>query len=153
LLAFLGILPMRDDGEAGVEIRYVFPQSPAEKAKLQVGDRILKLESRPILTRNQLMSILDVATPGQQVKFDVKRNEGGKTETITGPLAKVTEVVPGDRPPGEPTKKGLRPPKPPMMLPMGPMGQPQPQPRPPIPAPPPKQDKDKPAEPKKDAKT
>ena len=33
--AFLGILPMRDDPEVGVEIRYVYPKSPAEMAGLK----------------------------------------------------------------------------------------------------------------------
>src|SRR5262245_45122909 len=32
---FLGILPMRDDPKLGVEIRHVFPKSPAEKAGLK----------------------------------------------------------------------------------------------------------------------
>jgi len=39
---FLGILPMRDDPSLGVEVRYVFAKSPAEKAGLQPGDRIVK---------------------------------------------------------------------------------------------------------------
>jgi S1-C subfamily serine protease len=33
---FLGILPLRDDPKLGVEIRYVFPGSPADKAGAQV---------------------------------------------------------------------------------------------------------------------
>ncbi len=41
--AFLGILPIRDDPGPGVEIRYVYPKSPAEVAGLQIGDRIMKL--------------------------------------------------------------------------------------------------------------
>lgn len=40
--SYLGILPMRDDPRLGVEIRYVFPQSPADKAGLKAGDRIIK---------------------------------------------------------------------------------------------------------------
>ena len=34
---FLGVLPMRDDPELGVEIRYVYPKSAAERAGLKVG--------------------------------------------------------------------------------------------------------------------
>jgi serine protease Do len=41
--AFLGILPIRDDPGPGVEIRYVFPKSPADAAGLQAGDRIMKI--------------------------------------------------------------------------------------------------------------
>jgi S1-C subfamily serine protease len=39
---FLGILPLRDDPKLGVEIRYVFPGSPADKAGLKFGERITK---------------------------------------------------------------------------------------------------------------
>ena len=34
---------MRDDPEPGVEIRFVFPKSPAEAAGLKAGDRITKI--------------------------------------------------------------------------------------------------------------
>jgi S1-C subfamily serine protease len=40
---FLGILPMRDDPDAGVEVRYVYPNSPAAKAGIKQGDRIMKV--------------------------------------------------------------------------------------------------------------
>ena len=39
---FLGILPMRDDPRAGVEVRFVYPKSPAEKAGIKPGDRIVR---------------------------------------------------------------------------------------------------------------
>ena len=39
---FLGILPMRDDPEAGVEVRYVYPAGPADVAGLKAGDRVMK---------------------------------------------------------------------------------------------------------------
>src|SRR5262249_28752833 len=32
--SFLGVLPMRDDPKLGVDIRFVYPKSPAEKAGL-----------------------------------------------------------------------------------------------------------------------
>jgi len=44
---FLGVLLMRDDPELGVEIRYVYPKSPAERFGLKVGDRIMKVGVRP----------------------------------------------------------------------------------------------------------
>jgi serine protease Do len=44
---FLGVLLMRDDPEPGAEIRYVYPKSPAEKAGLKAGDRIMKVGPRP----------------------------------------------------------------------------------------------------------
>ena len=44
--AFLGILPMRDDPGPGVEVRYVYPKSPADAAGLKAGDRIMKIGPR-----------------------------------------------------------------------------------------------------------
>jgi serine protease Do len=40
---YLGILPLRDDPDKGVEIRFVFPNSPADKAGLKPGERIAKI--------------------------------------------------------------------------------------------------------------
>jgi len=82
--AFLGILPMRDDPELGVEIRYVFPKSPAEKAGLKVGDRIMKIGPgkgpRPLVAlngvksgRDQLMDILNTAQRGIDIRLEVLR--------------------------------------------------------------------------------
>lgn len=158
VLAFLGIVPMRDDGTAGVEIRFVFPQSPADKAKLQAGDRIVKVENRPILVRNQLLSLLDLQAPGAQLKLEVKRKAGDKTETVTVTLAEMSADVPEELPPGGTHKKALTPPRAQMMLPAQPAEQPppndQPPPKRPIPAPPGKPADAKPApEPKKEAKT
>jgi S1-C subfamily serine protease/predicted esterase len=149
LLAFLGILPMRDDDKAGVEIRYVFPQSPADKAKLAVGDRITKVEERPIRNRNQLISALDAGAPGQQLKLEVRRKAGDKAETITVTLAEMSDIVPEELAAGGTYKKALAKPQMPMGLPIPPMGQP---PRPPVPVPPQKPAQEKPAEPKKEAK-
>jgi S1-C subfamily serine protease len=41
--SFLGILPIRDDPDPGVEVRYVYAKSPAEAAGLKAGDRIMKV--------------------------------------------------------------------------------------------------------------
>jgi len=43
---FLGILPLRDDPKRGVEIRYVYPNSPAETAGLKPGDRIVSYSTK-----------------------------------------------------------------------------------------------------------
>jgi serine protease Do len=88
--AFLGILPMRDDPKLGVEVRHVFAKSPAEKAKLQAGDRIVKFgvgkatitftgQDRGIA---QLQGWLNTLSPGAEIALDVKRKDG-KTETLT----------------------------------------------------------------------
>jgi serine protease Do len=61
---FVGILPMRDDPEPGVEIRYVFPGSPAATATLKPGDRIMKISQPggsqliPFSGRDQLAQLV-----------------------------------------------------------------------------------------------
>jgi serine protease Do len=101
---FLGILPIRDDPEPGVEVRYVYPASPADKAGLKAGDRLMKvgralaagrMAQQAITGRNQLMTLLDAGTPGVELSFEVKRKEGGKTETLKIKLGEVPETVPG----------------------------------------------------------
>ena len=49
--AVLGILPMRDDPELGVEVRYVYPKGPADEAEIKEGDRITKVgnETGPLV--------------------------------------------------------------------------------------------------------
>jgi serine protease Do len=91
---YLGILPMRDDPDPGVEIRYLYPKSPAELAGLKPGDRIMKVAPVPVGTmkappavelaggRAMLSQIVKSTLPGSELQFDVKRKEGGKTEQV-----------------------------------------------------------------------
>jgi S1-C subfamily serine protease/dienelactone hydrolase len=128
--AFLGILPMRDDPEPGVEIRYVYPKSPADAAKLKEGDRIMKIGRtpppgqpqvmQPIQGRDQLLALLDAAPPGLELKFEVTRKEGKKTETVSIKLGEMPEAVPEKLPEKATAKKALTKPKqagPPMPMP------------------------------------
>jgi len=88
---FLGILPIRDDPQPGVEIRYIYPGSPADTAGLKVGDRVMKIgrETRPgqtvlqaIQSRDQLLTMMQATIPGLELAFEVKRADGKKTESI-----------------------------------------------------------------------
>ncbi len=100
---FLGILPMRDDPEPGVEVRFVYPGSPADKAGLRAGDRIMKVGSevppaplrlRPIAGRDAMMDIIDSTVPGLELSFEVTRGENKKTETLKIKLDVMPEMVP-----------------------------------------------------------
>ena len=110
---FLGILPMRDDPEPGVEIRFVYPNSPAAKAGLKAGDRIMKLApvTAPQLAafagRDRFLTFMSQFTVNTDVKFEVKRKEGGKVESITARLTAFTEEVP-EQLPKESSKKQAR---------------------------------------------
>jgi serine protease Do len=93
---FLGILPMRDDPRAGVEVRYVYPKSPAEKAGLKTGDRIVKVGAGGAAPaafkgrkhgRGELTDVLNGLLPGDELQLEVLRKGGGKTDTLKVTLA------------------------------------------------------------------
>lgn len=89
--SFLGILPMRDDPKLGVEVRYIYHASPAAKAGLNEGDRIVKLgwAARPLSPftgqkrgRDELVDLLNLVSPGTELEMEVVRKDGKKTETL-----------------------------------------------------------------------
>jgi serine protease Do len=111
---FLGILPMRDDPELGEEVRYVFPNSPAETAGLKAGDRIMKLgvgdePFRPFSGRDELTALLNHLQPGMEIKLEVTRKESKKTETIKLTLGTLSETVPNKLPSEATHRKALAP--------------------------------------------
>jgi S1-C subfamily serine protease/predicted esterase len=93
---FLGIVPLRDDPELGVEVRYVYPKSPAEKAGLKAGDRIMKfgvgknaltaLDGRQKSGRDQLMDLLNTLQPNAEVRLEVVRKGQAKPAVVTAKL-------------------------------------------------------------------
>ena len=94
--AILGILPMRDDPELGVEVRYLYPKGPADTAGIKDGDRIMKIGAatgmgplQPIGGRDHLGSLLSNVPPGTKVKVEVVRKDGKKTETLELTLGEV----------------------------------------------------------------
>jgi hypothetical protein len=100
---FLGILPIRDDPDPGVEVRYVYPDSPAAKAGVKAGDRIMKVGRevapgrtalQPIQGRDQFLSLMEGTIPGLELSFEVKRADGKKTETLKIKLGEISDSVP-----------------------------------------------------------
>lgn len=120
---FLGILPMRDDPEPGVEIRHVFPGSPADKAGLKAGDRIMKAPGPrrgppgqpvplvPVANRVTLAAAMLGLQPNTDAKFEVKKKDGGDTKTMTVKLAIVTDELPDLVPLPATREKALEKPK------------------------------------------
>jgi serine protease Do len=114
---FLGIVPLRDDPDPGEEIRYVYPDSPAAKAGLKAGDRIMKIgtgtgQPQAFNGRNQLSDKLNALQPGTEVKLEVQRKADKKTETITAKLIALPDTVPPDKLPELATmKRALEQPK------------------------------------------
>ncbi len=111
---FLGILPMRDDPEPGVEVRYVYPKSPADIAGIQEGDRIMKFgpSAAPMLTpittgRTQLSQIVRAAPLSLDFKVELKRKAGAKVEVVTLKLAALGEELPDKTPPKSSLERAL----------------------------------------------
>ena len=105
---FLGVLPVRDDSDKGVEVRYVYPNSPADKAGVKAGDRIVRIDcpplpgqppgKQPIVDRDRFLDLMGRLQPGTDVKLDVVRKGGGKTETLPAKLAEPPDDVPDKLP-------------------------------------------------------
>jgi S1-C subfamily serine protease/dienelactone hydrolase len=116
--AFLGILPMRDDPEPSVEIRYVYPKSPADAAGLKVGDRITRIGQagpgpmQPVAGRDGLANVIGQIAPGTDIRLEVKRKGGNKTDIVTVKLDDTPDVVPAKLPDDASLKKALAPKKP-----------------------------------------
>lgn len=120
---FLGILPLRDDPDPGVEVRYVFPKSPADSAGIKPGDRIMKIglniaspmkppPLRPFTGRDQLRALMGTFASGTEVKIEVHRKATAKTETVTIRLASLDTTIPDEVPERSSAKKALTRPKP-----------------------------------------
>ena len=88
---FLGILPVRDDPKLGVQVRYVFPKSPADAAGLKAGDRITKVGlgmgalnsfSGQVRSSAELADFLNNLAPDTEIKVEFVRGEE-KPQTVT----------------------------------------------------------------------
>jgi serine protease Do len=117
---YLGILPIRDDPEPGLEIRYVYPNSPADKAGLKAGDRIMQVgtvgpkpQMVPFSGRDQFARVMTNFLVNAEMNLQVKRQEG-KVETLKVRLTALPDEVANELPKPEEAskKKALERPKP-----------------------------------------
>jgi len=110
---FLGILPIRDDPELGVQVRYVYPKSPAEGAGIKPGDRVLSIGRdkipAPFSGREELVALLNNILPGSEVKVEVRRPEVKDLLTLTLRLGEIPDGIPDNLPEPATLKKALEP--------------------------------------------
>jgi serine protease Do len=105
---FLGILPVRSlrdekdaaQKDAGVTVRYVYPDSPAAAAGIQAGDRVQTVDGVKIERAETLREKLQALEPGQSVPIEVRR--GSETLLLKAALATLPEALPGELPPAFP---------------------------------------------------
>jgi len=95
---FLGILPMRTDGQDGVTVRYVYAESPAAAAGIAAGDTIVSLQGEPITSRIELSMKLGAMEPAAAAEIAVHR--AGALRKLKVTLAQLPEgLPPGELPP------------------------------------------------------
>ncbi len=66
--------------EGGLKVTKVGRESPAEKAGFKEGDVILKLNGKPLATREELQEMIKEMAPGDKMALDLLK--GGKAETL-----------------------------------------------------------------------
>src|SRR5690606_8141438 len=97
---FLGILPLREPKTAepeGIAVRYVYPNSPAAKAQVQLGDRLVKMGETDIKSRAAAIAALAAASPGDELQIGVLRKS--KLVSLKLTATELPVSLPGDLPP------------------------------------------------------
>ena len=74
---------IRDGREAGVEVRAVEPDSPAERAGVQAGDRIVAFDAMPVVGVRQLTRIITETPVGHTVSLTLVRDGEERTLQVT----------------------------------------------------------------------
>jgi serine protease Do len=89
---YIGLLPKRDPStDPGVRIRFVFPDSPAEKAGLVRGDRIVKLDDADLADARSFGELVSRKRPGDRVTLTFVRD--GAQQSIELTLGNVPDSV------------------------------------------------------------
>lgn len=87
------------DKPEGALVSNVENGGPADKAGLQPGDVILKVDGQPIVSSGDLPAIIGMAAPGDKVKLDVWRKGSAKelTAQLGGAGAKGAKVADAEK--------------------------------------------------------
>ena len=68
----------------GYRVRSVYPNSPASRAGVQVGDQILSVDGAPIDSQEAFDTILSTRGPGRPLKLVVRGKGAERTVTVQG---------------------------------------------------------------------
>jgi serine protease Do len=95
--AFIGILPVRDGvgkPDAGVGIRFVVDGSPAARAGLDRGQRILKFNGADVSTAAALLDLVSRIRPGEKAHLAIQ--DGAQKKEVELTLGSLLPSVPLD---------------------------------------------------------
>ncbi len=95
---FLGILPLRSAGP-GVQVRFVYPESPAAKAGVQQGDKIVAVNQAPVVGRLEMIDQIALLEPGKKVTLGIER--GAEKIAVELTAAKLPTDIPAELPPAQ----------------------------------------------------
>ncbi|MDE0735049.1 MAG: PDZ domain-containing protein [Pirellulaceae bacterium] len=95
---FLGLLPARNSADqAGVLVRYVYPESAASQAGIMAGDLVIALQDTPVNNAAELRTAVANGAIKQALAIKIKR--AGKDQTLTVTLTGLPKQVPPSIPP------------------------------------------------------
>ena len=97
----LGILPDRNHEQAGVKVRYVYPDSAAAKITLQAGDVITAVNSEEVADAATLRLLLSNYEPNNEISITFVRNNQPTSSALT--LGSLPTINPNIQPHGSPT--------------------------------------------------
>ncbi len=103
---YLGVLPLRDQPDKdkpGVVVRHVLEKSPAVKAGLLAGDRIISLDGKAVASRDIFLEQLAALLPNGKISLEIVR--AGEKKTLEATLAIQPEDVPASLPAGRSARK------------------------------------------------
>jgi serine protease Do len=80
----LSVQELEEDTTRAVVVIDVYPNSPALKAGIKVGDRVSKIGGRPVQRYQQLLRRVALLAPGSTVKIELER--GGKHHEVSAVL-------------------------------------------------------------------
>ena len=70
----------------------VYPDSPADVAKMRRGDIVVSIDGQPVKSLRGLQGILSGYEPGNEVQLTY--NRGGESRTCRVKLARLADVMP-----------------------------------------------------------
>jgi len=93
---FLGILPVRDD-QTGVGVRYVWKDSAAARAGLQIRDRIVSLNGKAVSTAFELKDMVSRLQPDDEAELSIIRDKQA-AQQISVKLTPILNIIPEELP-------------------------------------------------------